>query len=87
MKFFGDGAAADHFAAFENQGLESALGEIKRGDECVVTAADENYALSDGHVQLFSCGGTSGAGAAGSELRQLARHWMTRWRRPIFSTL
>ena len=54
MKFLGDGAAADHFAAFENERLESALGEIKRGDECIVAAADENYALSDGHGQLFS---------------------------------
>ena len=52
MKFLGDGAAADHFAAFQNERLEAALGEIKRGDERVVTAADEHYALSDGHGQF-----------------------------------
>jgi hypothetical protein len=49
MKFFGDGAAADHFAAFENQRFESALCEIERGDESVVAAADESYTLTDGH--------------------------------------
>ncbi len=46
MKFLSDGAAANHFAAFEDQRLKAARGEIKRGDECVVAAADENYALS-----------------------------------------
>jgi hypothetical protein len=49
MKFLGDGAATNHFAAFENERLETALGEIERGDESVVAAADESYALSDGH--------------------------------------
>src|SRR5579859_2556331 len=49
MKFFGDGAAADHFAALQNDRLKAALGQIKRGDESVVAAADESYALSDGH--------------------------------------
>ena len=53
MKFLGDRAAADHFAAFENERLEAAFGEIKRGDECVVAAADDNYALSDGHGQFL----------------------------------
>jgi hypothetical protein len=57
MKFFGDGAPADNFAAFENDGFESALSEIESGDECVVTAADDDYALSDGHVQFFSLSG------------------------------
>ena len=57
VKFFGDGAAADNFAAFENDGFESALGEIESGDECVVSAADDDYALSDGHVQFFSLSG------------------------------
>ena len=49
MKFFGNGAAADHFAAFENDRFETALCEVERGDECVVAAADDSYALSDGH--------------------------------------
>jgi len=49
MKFLGDGATADHFAAFEDEGLEATLGEIKSGDKSVVTAADKNHALSDGH--------------------------------------
>ena len=52
MKFFCDRAAADDIAAFENQRLEPALGQIKRGDECVVTTTNENYALSDGHGQF-----------------------------------
>jgi hypothetical protein len=51
MKLFGDGAAADHFAAFEDQRFEAASGEIKSGDESVVAAADENYALSKRHGQ------------------------------------
>jgi len=49
MKFLGDGATADHFAALEDEGLEAALGEIKSGDESVVAAADENYTLSERH--------------------------------------
>lgn len=49
MKFLGDGAAADHFAAFENERLKAAFCEIERGDESVMAAADEGYALSDGH--------------------------------------
>src|SRR5260370_123534 len=52
MKFLGDGAAADHFAAFEDEGLEAALGEIKSGDKGVVAAADESHALSKRHGQL-----------------------------------
>src|SRR5260370_25563468 len=52
MKFLGDGAAADHFAAFEDKGLEAALGEIRSSDRGVVTAADENHALSKRHGQL-----------------------------------
>jgi hypothetical protein len=49
MELLGDGTAANYFAAFEDEGLEAALGEIESGDESVVTAANENYALSDGH--------------------------------------
>jgi hypothetical protein len=54
MKFFGDGPASDEFATLEDQRLEAALGEVEGGDESVVTAADEDYALSDGHGQFFS---------------------------------
>ena len=49
MKFLGDCTATDDLAAFENDGLEAALGEVKSSDESVVSAADESYALSDGH--------------------------------------
>jgi hypothetical protein len=49
MKFLGDGAAADHFTAFKNERFETAFCEIERGDEGIVAAADESYALSDGH--------------------------------------
>jgi hypothetical protein len=49
IKFLGDGAAAGHFAAFEDERLETALSKIKSGDERVVTAANENNALSEGH--------------------------------------
>ena len=51
MKFFGDGAAAHHFAALENERLEAALSQIKGRDQCVVTATDESYALSKRHGQ------------------------------------
>ena len=50
IEFFGDGAAADHFAAFENERLESALGHIESGDQGVVTAANENHTLSERHI-------------------------------------
>jgi hypothetical protein len=50
MKFLGDRAAANHFSAFENERFETSLCEIERGNQCVVAAADESYALSDGHV-------------------------------------
>jgi hypothetical protein len=52
MKFLGDGAAAGHFAAFKDDRLEAAFGEIESRDERVVAAADENDALSEGHGQL-----------------------------------
>src|SRR5260370_22342635 len=52
MKFLGDGAAADHFAALEDERFEAAPGKIKRGDESVVPPADKNYTLSEGHGQL-----------------------------------
>jgi hypothetical protein len=49
VKFFCDGAAADNLTTFENQWLKTALGEIERSDQSIVAAADEGYALSDGH--------------------------------------
>jgi hypothetical protein len=50
MKLFGNGTAADRLAAFQNERLKAALGEIEGRDESVVAAADKRYALSDGHV-------------------------------------
>src|SRR5260370_28838572 len=52
MKFLGDGAAADHFAAFEDEGLEAALGEIKSSDKSVGTAPDKTHTLTTSHDQL-----------------------------------
>jgi len=49
MKFLGDGATADHFAAFKDEWLEAALGKIESSDENIVPAANENHALSDRH--------------------------------------
>jgi hypothetical protein len=49
MKFLGDGPAAYHFPAFEDERLKAALGEIKSGDESIVPAPDENNALSERH--------------------------------------
>ena len=56
MKFFGDGAAAYEFAALEDQRPEAAFGEVEGGDERIVTTADEDYTLTDGHSQFFSTG-------------------------------
>jgi hypothetical protein len=50
MKLFGNGAAADGLAAFQNEGLKAALGKIEGRDESVMAAADKRYALSDRHV-------------------------------------
>ena len=46
---FRNGPAADHFPAFENERLETALCEVERGDESIVAPADDSYTLSDGH--------------------------------------
>src|SRR6266849_3454850 len=54
MEFFGDGAAADKFAALEDQRPEATFGEVEGGDERIVTTADEDYTLTDGHSQFFS---------------------------------
>jgi hypothetical protein len=53
MKFLGNGPAANHFSPLENERFKAAFCKIERGDECVVAAADECYALSDGHVQFL----------------------------------
>jgi len=72
MKFLGDGAATDYFSALEDERLESALGEIKRGHQRIVTATDEHHVLSDGHGQFFSrlcdegeADSTAGSGTGG----------------------
>ncbi len=53
MELFGDRGAADHFAAFKDERLESALGQIKRGDQGIVAAANDHDILSHGHGQLI----------------------------------
>ena len=52
MKFLGDRSAAHHRAALQHHRLEPAFRQIKRGDQCVVTAANEHNLLSDGHDQF-----------------------------------
>src|SRR5277367_2828778 len=53
MKFFGDGGAANHRAAFEDEGLVAFFREVEGGDERVVAAA-ENYDVAlRGHAQLL----------------------------------
>ena len=42
MKFIGDGGAADLGAALEDERFESGFGEIERGDQPVVAAADDD---------------------------------------------
>ena len=49
MKFFGDGAAADDLAAFENERLQAFLREIEGGDERVVPAANDQDFARRGH--------------------------------------
>src|SRR5260370_562964 len=46
IKFLGDGAATDHFAAFEDEWLENTLGAIEGGHKSILEAADENYTLA-----------------------------------------
>ena len=52
MKFFRHRTAANHFAAFENNRFKAALRQIKRGNQRVVTTANEHYLLSDRHGQF-----------------------------------
>ena len=42
MEFFGNGAAANNWSAFENERLESSLGKIERGDQPVVSGAEDD---------------------------------------------
>src|SRR4029077_14152805 len=49
MKFFGDGRAANDRAAFENERPKTFLGEIKRGDEGVVSRAENHDIALNGH--------------------------------------
>jgi hypothetical protein len=64
MKFLGDRAAANDFTALQNERLEATFRQVKPGDECVVTAANDDYALSDRHGQFFSLSGTTTEGLA-----------------------
>ena len=61
MKFLCDRAATNHFPTLQHERLETALRQIKRGYECIMTAADENNALSERHGQLCSLGDVGGA--------------------------
>ena len=49
MKLFGDGCAANNRAAFEDEGPETFLREIERGDESVVAGAENHDIALDGH--------------------------------------
>ena len=49
MKFFGDGRAANNRAAFEDEGPETFLREIKRGDEGIVPGTENHDVALDGH--------------------------------------
>src|SRR5579862_3352532 len=42
MEFIGDRGAPDLRVAFQHEGFESSLGQIKRGDEAVVASADDD---------------------------------------------
>ena len=57
MKLFRDRAAANHFAAFQNDRLKAALGQVEGGDQSVVTAANEDYFLSERHGQFLASAG------------------------------
>src|SRR5215469_3778524 len=50
IKLLGDRPTANQFTAFEHERLESALGQVKSGNQRVVTAANQNDALSQRHV-------------------------------------
>ncbi len=47
MEFIGDCGAADLWPALEHERLESGLGQVERGDQAVMAAAeDDDVALS-----------------------------------------
>ena len=52
MKFLGDRAAANMFAPLQHSRLESAFRQVKCGNQRVVTAADQQNFVSDGHGQF-----------------------------------
>src|SRR6059058_2051604 len=43
MEFFGNGSAAHRLAALEDDRLVAGFGEIKRGDQAIVTGADDHH--------------------------------------------
>ena len=55
MKFFGDGGAAGLRAALEHQRLVSGLGQIERGDQSVVAAADDDDVALPGTFAFRPC--------------------------------
>src|SRR5580704_7480367 len=63
MKFLGNRSAADDFAALQHQRLESAFRQVERADKRIMTAADNDHALSDRHSQFFSLSGVTTDGA------------------------
>ena len=72
IKFLGHGATADHFAAFQDERVETTLGKIESSDKGVVTAADKNHALSERHAQLAAFAAVVVAGE-GRDFVQRAR--------------
>src|SRR5438876_584124 len=55
MKLLGHRSAADHFPALQHHRLESAFGQIKRGNQSVVPPANNHYFLSEWHPQFPAC--------------------------------
>src|ERR1700736_1970629 len=87
MKLFSDGSAAYNFAPLQDHRLESALGQIKRTDDSTVAAADERYALSDGHVScaLWQNARLLMLPARSKTARLLSRHFLSGVARRTFS--
>src|SRR6266404_9675668 len=55
MKFLRHRAAAHHLAPFQHHRLESALRQIKCGNQSVVSATDHHYFLPQWHGQFPAC--------------------------------
>src|ERR1043165_524412 len=51
MKFFGDARAANGFAPFKHERLQSRLGEIISGDQAVMAGADDDYLFLQSHKE------------------------------------